>query len=169
MQWLHTIAYFPAVTITSLYLIFGDQKSQWTHLLDETTIWLIVFFAPNVGLIAHTLGLNIFMFSAIWKRVRSKQHASDYWTTFVLYTIFAFYTHFFQITEGVEVIRSIYPLWRGTRSGLLWPALFYVTGMINDEDEPPFVDKEEKKEQATEEEDSKTEAENEDDEDEEDD
>ena len=58
---------------------------------------------------------------------------------------FAAYTHFFQITEGVEVIRSIYPFWKGTKSGLLWPAVFWIAGLVNPDGEASFVERDEEK------------------------
>ena len=136
----------PAVTITSLYLIFGNVESQWTHLLDETAVWLIIYMAPNLGVITQSLGLQVFLFSAIFS---SANNSSSTWILLLLYTLIATYTHFFQITEGVEVVRNIYPLWRGTKSGLLWPAIFYMTGLVDEDDEAAFVEKDEEKPKRT--------------------
>ena len=39
---------------------------------------------------------------------------------------------------GVEVIQQINPEWEGTESGLLWPAILYAIGLVDEKDEPMF-------------------------------
>jgi len=135
MFFLHGIGYFPTVIVTTLYYIFGsDDNSSFTQLLDETSIFLLVYVSPNCGLIIHSIGFSLFLWIAIF----NSSNAS-YWILFGLYLAFAIYTHFFSISEGVEAVRAIKPLWRGTRSGLLWPLVLKLIGLVDDDDEARYI------------------------------
>ena len=129
MMWLHAITYLPTSLMGSLYYWFGDSESSFTHLLDDSFVWLMVYFTPNAGLVTHSIGWSVFLTYSIFSK-----ESSNYFILLILYIAFAFYMHFFTITKGVEVIRHIYPLWQGTKSGLLWPALLYMLGMIDGND-----------------------------------
>lgn len=144
LMWLHTLTYFPTATMSTLYYYFGESQNDFTHLLDETSVWLIVYLSPNFGLVTHTTALMLFLLYALFSSA-----SVTYLLLITLYAGFAAYTHFFSITEGVEVVRSVYPMWKGTKSGLLWPMLFYLTGMVDQEDRPTWRDYDE--EQASEE------------------
>ena len=61
-----------------------------------------------------------------------------YLVQLLIYTGFAVYTEWFSITKGVTVIQSINPEWEGTESGLLWPALLYLVGLVDENDQPKF-------------------------------
>lgn len=98
----------------------------------------MVYFTPNAGLVTHSICWTVFLMYSIFSK-----ESSNYFILLILYVAFAFYMHFFTITKGVEVIRHIYPLWKGTKSGLLWPALLYMLGMIDGNDQPKFITEEE--------------------------
>ena len=59
-----------------------------------------------------------------------------------IYSAVIFWTYFLHITDGVETIQTIQPLWEGTDSGLLWPWLFHLIGFVDENDQPTFMHEE---------------------------
>jgi len=93
----------------------------------------MVYWTANSGLVTHIISFLIFLIYVILN-----YDSYGYWTLFILYTAAAMYMQYFQVARGVEVIRSIQPAWPGTKSGLLWPALLYMIGLVDENDEPRF-------------------------------
>ena len=44
---------------------------------------------------------------------------------------------------GVEVIQEVVPDWEGPESGLLWPYLLILIGLVDENGQPTFFDPEE--------------------------
>ena len=137
MEFFHGLAYIPSALLGTIYLIFGKEQSDFTLFLDDTLIWLIVYATANLGLLTHSIG---FLLYTIYLIVEIDQWS--YWLLWVLYLGYAAYTNYYQITNGVGIIRYIQPLWRGTPSGLLFPWLLYTLGLVDDEGRAKFFDDE---------------------------
>ncbi len=131
MFWLHFAAYFPTAMLGSLYLVLEGKKNSFTAFLDDSAIWFIVYYTGNLGLVLHSTGFLLYLIYVI-----IEFDSWAYWLLFLLYVGFAAFTQFFHIFEGVEVVRRIQPLWRGTQSGLLWPWLLYYIGLVDKNDQP---------------------------------
>ena len=147
LLWLHSLSYLPSAAINSLYLIVGKEETDFTYLLDDTAIFLIVYWSANAGLLTHVLAFNIYLICLILNF-----GSTGYWVMFLVYTLQAMYMQYFQITHGVEIIRSMQPLWKGTKNGLLFPALLYMIGLVDRDGEALFLSDEEQAQQASEEE-----------------
>ena len=133
MMWLHTFAYLPTASVSTLYFIFGRRGGSFANLVDDTAIAMIVYLSANLGVAIHTTGFLIFLAYAIFQ-----SDSLAYWSLLALYTLFSLYTEFFYITEGVEAIRYIQPKWKGTKSGLIFPMLLYMIGLVNKDEQPQW-------------------------------
>ena len=89
-MWLHALSYVPAALMNTLYLLVGDSKANFTALLDDTSVFLIVYQASNMGIITHTLTFGLYLVLVILNYSNI-----GYWTLFVLYTGIAAYTQWF--------------------------------------------------------------------------
>ena len=79
----------------------------------------------------------------LFQTLRKKTRA--YWLLLISYLSYGIYTFWFHINNGVDVIRTIQPLWAGTISGKLYPYILYHLGLVNEYDEPTWVFLEEQK------------------------
>ena len=95
----------------------------------------MAYGTPNIG--AVTISFTFLTFFVKWILNIKK---TAYWLLLILYSGYAYYTYWFHINKGVEVIRSIQPLWRGTPSGKLWPEIFYYMGLIDEEENLQWFD-----------------------------
>ena len=106
---LHLLAYLPTIGVGYLYLVYGaDQANQalYTELLDEATIWFIALYTANFGLFTHSLTALTFAWGWITNPGDVAQ-IIKFWG----YTALAFYTEWFSVTRGVEIIRTMKPDW----------------------------------------------------------
>ena len=148
LMWLQALSYIPSAAINSFYLMTRNDKSEesnFTFLLDDTAIWLIVYWTANAGLFTHTLSAFVFLVYVV-RNFSTK----GYWMMFLFYLVNAIYLNYFHIFNGVEIIRSMQPLWKGTKSGKLWPALFYFMGLVDENGQAKFFEDEEEEEKVEE-------------------
>mmetsp|Transcript_42715 Transcript_42715/g.56394 ORF Transcript_42715/g.56394 Transcript_42715/m.56394 type:complete len:90 (+) Transcript_42715:346-615(+) len=89
-MWLHAFAYLPSAAINSLLLIVGDTETNFTYLLDDTAVWLIVFWAANAGLIAHTFTFLIYLLYVI-----VKLGSTGYTMLFIIYGLQAAFMQYY--------------------------------------------------------------------------
>ena len=90
LMWLHALSYLPTSIIGTMYYAFGDNESSFTHLLDDTFVWLMVYLSPNAGLVTHSIGWTVFFLSGLFS-----SESGSYWVLFFLYLFAAAYMHFF--------------------------------------------------------------------------
>ena len=87
METFHGFAYIPSALLASLWLIFGYDQNDFTFLLDDTAIWLIVYSSANLGLLTHVLGFFLY---TIYLIINIDSWA--YWMLWVLYVGYAAFT-----------------------------------------------------------------------------
>ena len=123
----HLFSFVPTAVINMFFIFFGDGNSSAVAYLDDTAILLIAYYTANMGVISLSLG---FLITTIYWLFNFFDWG--YILLFLLYNGFGFYTEYFQITKGVEIIRTIIPYWPGTRSGMLWPYILWAVGLVDE-------------------------------------
>ena len=104
LMFFHIFSFLPTAIINMFFIGFGDGNSTFTAYLDDTAILLIAYYTANMGVITLSFG---FLFTTIYWFINFTDWG--YLLLFALYNGFGFYTEWFQIKHGVEVIRTIVP------------------------------------------------------------
>ena len=128
--WLHFISFMPALAVNAFVLVFAPKHSETDYFqnLSVVAIWVMEWYTANIGFFSFVVGVFFSLFYWIFNFKKW-----GYLFLFLFYFSSAYYTVWYTVKNGEEIMQIIDPEYETYESGLMWPWLLKAIGLVTDD------------------------------------